>query len=209
MSTSSACRLAVLFPPQATRMSSAERPLPGADLLLPPSRQSALSSRIHADHGACGSNRVLDRMMSVRLVHQGRALGDSEGVEVSPSARRPCFSQLYAVEAVESNSAAVSCDCLAHTSTLGFDAGRVPPTPPVCYRASWQLPGPDFHRQATTSLRLRINSRTKTPSLLGARNIDGYRRGIGAADAGHLPFYERSTSGLCVRCVPSPKVLER
>jgi len=24
--------------------------------------------------------------------------------------------------------------------------------PPACYRASWQLPGPDFHRQATTSL---------------------------------------------------------
>ncbi|PJE93867.1 hypothetical protein CUT44_32265 [Streptomyces carminius] len=37
--------------------------------------------------------------------------------------------------------------------TLGFDAGRFPPTPPACYRASWQLPGPDFHRQATTSLR--------------------------------------------------------
>jgi hypothetical protein len=25
--------------------------------------------------------------------------------------------------------------------------------PPACYRASWQLPGPDFHRQATTSFR--------------------------------------------------------
>ena len=37
-------------------------------------------------------------------------------------------------------------------STLGFDAGRFPPTPPACYRASWQLPGPDSHRQATTSL---------------------------------------------------------
>ncbi len=37
--------------------------------------------------------------------------------------------------------------------TLGFDAGRFPPTPPVCYRASWQLPGPDLHRQAMTSLR--------------------------------------------------------
>lgn len=35
--------------------------------------------------------------------------------------------------------------------TLGFDAGRFPPTSPVCYRASWQLPGPDFHRQATTN----------------------------------------------------------
>jgi hypothetical protein len=37
-------------------------------------------------------------------------------------------------------------------STLGSDAGRFPPTPPACYRASWQLPGPDSHRQATTSL---------------------------------------------------------
>jgi len=25
--------------------------------------------------------------------------------------------------------------------------------PPVCYRPSWQLPGPDFHRQATTNSR--------------------------------------------------------
>jgi hypothetical protein len=42
---------------------------------------------------------------------------------------------------------------LAGPLTLGFDAGRFPPTPPACYRASWQLPGPDFHRQATTSFR--------------------------------------------------------
>jgi hypothetical protein len=41
--------------------------------------------------------------------------------------------------------------------TLGFDIGRFPPTPPACYRASWQLPGPDFHRQATANLRLMIN----------------------------------------------------
>jgi hypothetical protein len=36
-------------------------------------------------------------------------------------------------------------------STLGFDLGRFQTKPPACYRASWQLPGPDFHRQATTS----------------------------------------------------------
>ena len=36
-------------------------------------------------------------------------------------------------------------------STLGFDPTRFQTEPPVCYRASWQLPGPDFHRQATTS----------------------------------------------------------
>ena len=37
--------------------------------------------------------------------------------------------------------------------TLGFDPARFQTEPPACYRASWQLPGPDSHRQATTSLR--------------------------------------------------------
>ena len=36
-------------------------------------------------------------------------------------------------------------------STLGFDPARFQTEPPACYRASWQLPGPDSHRQATTS----------------------------------------------------------
>jgi hypothetical protein len=40
-------------------------------------------------------------------------------------------------------------------STLGSGPARFQTTPPACYRASWQLPGPDFHRQATTSLRTR------------------------------------------------------
>ena len=38
-------------------------------------------------------------------------------------------------------------------STLGFDPTRYQAKPPACYRASWQLPGPDSHRQATTSFR--------------------------------------------------------
>jgi hypothetical protein len=37
-------------------------------------------------------------------------------------------------------------------STLGFDAGRFPPTLPACYQAPWHLPGPNFHRQADASL---------------------------------------------------------
>ena len=36
-------------------------------------------------------------------------------------------------------------------STLGFDLTRFRIKPPACYRASWQLPGPDFHRLATAS----------------------------------------------------------
>jgi hypothetical protein len=59
---------------------------------------------------------------------------------------------------------------LTGLSTLGFDTRRFPPMPPACYRASWQLPGPDSHRQATTSLRLLINHLTRsTSSLLDAQ----------------------------------------
>ena len=58
-------------------------------------------------------------------------------------------------------------------STLGSDPARFQTKPPACYRASWQLPGPDFHRQATTSLRTRGNTMhyvtVPPPVLLGAR----------------------------------------
>jgi hypothetical protein len=36
-------------------------------------------------------------------------------------------------------------------STLRFDPGRFPPKPAACYRASWQLPGPDLPRLAATT----------------------------------------------------------
>src|SRR6516164_7821945 len=58
--------------------------------------------------------------------------------------------------------------------TLGSDPARFQTRPPACYRASWQLPGPDFHRQATTSLRTRRSTTTyvtaSPPALLGAHN---------------------------------------
>jgi hypothetical protein len=77
---------------------------------------------------------------------------------------------------------------LTGLSTLGFDPARFQAEPPACYRASWQLPGPDFHRQATTSLRTRrstmaVNGQVShghgqwhyvtvsPPVLLGARKI--------------------------------------
>lgn len=47
-------------------------------------------------------------------------------------------------------------------STLGFDLTRFQTRPPACYRASWQLPGPDSHRQATTSFRPRHDRWTIT-----------------------------------------------
>ena len=67
---------------------------------------------------------------------------------------------------------------LPHTglSTLGSGPARFPTEPPACYRASWQLPGPDFHRQVTTSLRTRRSTMALrhgvTPVLLGARKIE-------------------------------------
>src|SRR3954447_20398852 len=62
---------------------------------------------------------------------------------------------------------------LAGLSTLGFDPARFQTEPPVCYRASWQLPGPDSHRQATTSTNTKITRHiTRSPPvLLGARKI--------------------------------------
>jgi hypothetical protein len=60
-------------------------------------------------------------------------------------------------------------------STLGFDAGRFPPTPPACYRAAWPLPGPVSHRLASTSLRMGHLKATTSflssaPMLLGTTN---------------------------------------
>src|SRR6185369_15794441 len=54
-------------------------------------------------------------------------------------------------------------------STLGFDPARFQTKPPACYRASsWQLPGPDSHRHATTSFRPSHDRKTITSRSLGA-----------------------------------------
>jgi hypothetical protein len=53
--------------------------------------------------------------------------------------------------------------------TLRFDTARFQTTPAACYRAPWRLPGPDSHRQATTSLRRSATLYGVTSSLLGAR----------------------------------------
>ena len=59
--------------------------------------------------------------------------------------------------------------------TLGFDPTRFPVEPPACYRASWQLPGPDSHRQATTSLSLSVHPKGLTSNCLGAHDREGYK----------------------------------
>ena len=53
-------------------------------------------------------------------------------------------------------------------STLGSALARFQARTPACYRASWQLPGPDFHRQATTSFRSGHDRWTITSCSLGA-----------------------------------------
>jgi hypothetical protein len=62
---------------------------------------------------------------------------------------------------------------LTGLSTLGFDPIGFQTEPPACYRASWQLPGPDLHRQATTSLRLKANYESSTSEFTGRTNDRG------------------------------------
>ena len=61
--------------------------------------------------------------------------------------------------------------------TLRFDAGRFPPTPAVCYRASWQLPGPDSHRLADTSLRVDyLNATTSKGDITSRTHAAGHTK---------------------------------
>ena len=54
-------------------------------------------------------------------------------------------------------------------STLGFDAGRFPPTPPACYPAPWRLPGPDFHRHGRCELMFRSDHSMHHLRTVGTR----------------------------------------
>ena len=76
--------------------------------------------------------------------------------------------------------------------TLGFDPARFQTEPPACYRASWQLPGPDSHRQATTSLSL--DPAGITSNWLGARKAEashGVPLGEGRMLGGRRSTYNR------------------
>ena len=62
-------------------------------------------------------------------------------------------------------------------STSGFDPDRFQPEPPTCYRASWQLPGPDSHRLATTSMSPDWSRhRVPNPSSSGRTALFAYQR---------------------------------
>ena len=92
--------------------------------------------------------------------------------------------------------------------TLGFDAGRFPPTPPACYPAPWRLPGPDFHRLADASLRsdqvtrwhhLRIPGHTKWRLGRGSRQRGRSQRCLNhRRPGGHYARRPRHPLHLCL-----------
>ena len=65
-------------------------------------------------------------------------------------------------------------------STLRFSTGRFPPALAACYRASWQLPGPDFHRLADTDLRVDHLNVTTSWSTLCTHAAGHTNSGLGA-----------------------------
>jgi hypothetical protein len=77
---------------------------------------------------------------------------------------KPTAEQLAAEDLVRQAPFA-SCHGRIAAPQLGSDPARFPAELPACYRASWQLPGPDFHRQATTSLRTASSAATSPRRL--------------------------------------------
>ena len=81
---------------------------------------------------------------------------------------------------------------LAGLLTLGFDPARFQTEPPACYRASWQLPGPDSHRQATTSLRTARSPITTSPPVCWAHETSR----LAAATGAYLCFEDEAGQAL-------------
>ena len=82
-------------------------------------------------------------------------------------------------------------------STLRFDAGRFPPTPAACYRASWQLPGPDSHRLADTSLRVDYLNATTSKGVITSRT---HAAGHTKLRLGCAPVGDRHGDGVLAGC---------
>jgi hypothetical protein len=73
-------------------------------------------------------------------------------------------------------------------STLGFDQIGFPIQPPACYRASWQLPEPDLHRQVTTSREqvVQLNSLAVPPTPAGRTTAAVHTRRLGRSEAARI-----------------------
>ena len=89
-------------------------------------------------------------------------------------------------------------------STLRFDAGRFPPTPAACYRASWQLPGPDSHRLADTSLRVNHLNATTSKVITSRAHAAGHTK-LPLARSSTL-WCGRSAAATSSGSFPSPAV---
>src|SRR5512147_2813492 len=70
--------------------------------------------------------------------------------------------------------------------TLGFDPTRFQTEPPACYRAPWQPPGPDSHRQATTSFPSGARRSTSRPDRPPGAHLLRRVRKV-SADAAEVP----------------------
>jgi len=83
--------------------------------------------------------------------------------------------------------------------TLGSDTGRFPPAPPACYRASWQLPGPDLPRQANASLCSDQVTTRHHLRTLGTR-IETKSEMLRRATSGCMPRRSRPLTGDDLSC---------
>jgi hypothetical protein len=78
-----------------------------------------------------------------------------------------------------------------------------PPRRPACYRSSWQLAGPDFHRLATMSSRARKKTPwhdvTLSPLLCQAGQILG-NQATARLRILFTVLFGRTDSGICAAC---------
>jgi integrase len=75
-------------------------------------------------------------------------------------------------------------------STLGFDAGRFPPTPPACYRATWQLPRTGLTSTSDDELTAKITYNRSRPVCWAHKTLRLVRLFV----AGRLPEYRSSAA---------------
>ena len=117
---------------------------------------------------------------------QSRLCTASMAFALNPGARHSLSPPSPAGDVTTPQASRHATDRIVAPPYRAFDTGLrhrgFPPAPPVCYRASWQLPGPDFHRQATTSLRTTSSAThvASPPALLGTRITHLVTRGWGA-----------------------------
>src|SRR5207247_876052 len=111
------------------------------------------SSRRHVPTVPRPLRRGVPRGCASRLFTASMAFTPKEWARLSLSHRPKAAAHLTALQASRDATDRSVAPPLAGLSTLRFAAGRFPPATAACYRAPWRLPGPDFHRLATTSLR--------------------------------------------------------